>query len=289
MGCKLRRTPLAHSRCLNRVHARLSLWLHSSSEANVGRFHVRFDPRDRLIAKKLVLYGGYEEHEIALLCSLVKPGDCALDVGANIGLYSLHLSRAVGPEGRVIAVEPDPDNLALLKANLEANDCKNVTVLPCAFGVESGCVDLFQREDNRGNLSFADLGGTGRSARVPMRRGEEALAQLKVKPTIAKIDVEGAEPLVISGLGRYKPNILLFEFVPKHLRAQAHEPSAFLDSLVAEGYTLELVDPASGARVKSTVSSIMVFTKSLNANYNILAIRWGAQLTHWYVFLFMLD
>jgi FkbM family methyltransferase len=51
---------------------------------------------------------------------------------ANIGLYSL--SRAVGPSGRVIAVEPDPDNLALLRRNLQQNGCANVTVLEEALG-----------------------------------------------------------------------------------------------------------------------------------------------------------
>lgn len=273
MGRKLRRTPLVRSAFLNWAHAKLSFWFHNSSEANVGPFRVRFDPRDRVIAKKLALYGEYEKQEIELLSSLVKPGDQVLDIGANIGLYSLYLSRAVGPEGKVVAVEPDPDNLALLRANLKMNACTNVTVLPCAFGEVAGWVDLFQVEDNRGNLSFADLRETGRSVRVPMQRGEEALAELQLLPSIAKIDVEGAEPFVLSGLGRYKPRILLFEFVPRQLRSLGHDPEAFLDSLVAEGYALELVNPDSGERLSDTPSAIATFTEPLRASYNILAIR----------------
>jgi FkbM family methyltransferase len=273
MGRKLRRTPIARSTFLNRIFAELSLWLYGSRGRDVGPFHVRFDPRDRVLAKKLALYGEFERHEIALLCALIEPGDHVLDIGANIGLYSLFLSRAVGPTGWVGAVEPDPDNLALLRSNLEANRCTNVIVLPYAFGAESGCVDLFQVEHNRGQLSLADVHSTGRSIRVQMRRGEDALAELPLRPRAAKIDVEGAEPLVLSGLGTYKPRILLFEFVPQLLRASGHNPAAFLDSLVAEGYTLELIDPDSGERIRSEPATIMAITEVDNLDHNILAIR----------------
>jgi FkbM family methyltransferase len=272
-GRRLRRTPLTRVPLLDRIHARLSLSLHNSNEAIVGPFHLRFDPRDRLIAKRLVLYGKYEEREIEVLCSLVKYGDYVLDVGANIGLHTMYLSRAVGPQGRVIAVEPDPDNLALLKANIEANKCENVIILPCAFGEATGHVDLFQVEDNRGHLSLADLGETGQSVSVPMQRGEEALEQLGLQPTVAKIDVEGAEPLVVSGLGRHKPNILIFEFAPQHIRALGRDPKAFLDSLVTDGYGLELMDPDTGERSRATPSSIMPLPDGLNVILNVLATR----------------
>lgn len=273
MGRKLRRTPLTRLAFLNRAHAALSLRLYGSNEANLGPFRVRFDQRDRVIGRKLALYGQYEEHEIRVLCSLVKPNDHVLDIGANIGIYSLYLSRAVGPNGRVVAVEPDPDNLAILRANLDVNGCENVTVLGCAFGEESRSVDLFQDEYNRGGLSLADLRGGGRSVSVPMRRGEEAIAELQLRPSVAKIDVEGAEPVVISGLGPTKPNIILFEFVPLLLRALDHNPEAFLESLEAEGYKLELIERDNGARIRRTPSSVMRFTQSSNKACNILATR----------------
>jgi hypothetical protein len=97
----LRRTFLARWSWVNKAHGALTLWLHGSNEVNVGPFHVRFDPRDRAIGKKLPPYGNFEEDEITLLCSLVKPGAVAIDVGANLGLHSLYLSRAVGPRGTV--------------------------------------------------------------------------------------------------------------------------------------------------------------------------------------------
>ena len=163
LGGGLRRTPIARWKWLGRLHANLTVRLNKSAAISVGPFRVFVDPRDRMIAKKLILYGGYETREIDLLCSFVKPGDCVLDVGANIGLYSLALSRAVGPSGRVIAVEPDPDNLALLRRNLQANGCTNVTVVEEALGDEAKEVLLFEVADNRGALSTTTFGAWARS------------------------------------------------------------------------------------------------------------------------------
>lgn len=273
-GKSLRRSPLSRIAILERAHAALAMWLHGSNEAQVGPFRVQFDPRDRVISKRVTLYGEYQRREIELLCSVVRPGDHVLDIGANIGIFSLYLSRAVGSGGRVIAVEPDPDNLALLRANLEANQCRNVTVVPCALGAESGSAELFQVDRNRGNLSFADIAGTGKSVRVPVRRADEILGELGVhQSTAAKVDVEGAEPAVFQGFGKSKPPIILFEFDPRLLCAQGHDPEALLESLSAEGYSLDVIHPDTGERIPAAPPRIHSLVTRINTTFNILAER----------------
>ena len=275
MGRRLRRTPLVRLRFLDRLLGRIALRMYGSNVVPVGPFQVRFDPRDLILAKKLVLYGGWEKHEIELLCSVVTPGDCVLDVGANIGIHSLFLSRAVGPEGRVIAVEPDPDNLALLRANLEANHCDNVKVVPCAFGADSGCARLFRNPNSGANSAFFDVSNSGRYISVPVRRGVEVLEELGVRPNIAKMDVEGAEPLVLSGLGSFLPDILLFEFEPARIRSQGSDAEGFLQHLVAEGYSLEKFDTDTGTHVPTAPAEIMATARSDSSlRYgNVLAVR----------------
>lgn len=268
----LRKTPLGRSDALGHIHAVMSLYLNGTNEATVGEFKVRFDSRDRYIAKKLILYGGYETEDIRMFCSLVREGDAVMDVGANIGLYSLALSRAVGAHGSVIAVEPDPDNVRILNENLSANSCSNVTVLPFALSDQEGTINLFQVDGNRGWLSFADLGNTGRSIPVAMKRGEDALSTLSVKPSILKIDVEGAEPLVMAGLG-YNPDIILFEFVPAQLEALKQSPLDFLQSLENRGYALGL---SIGGTLKESVqgsASILEYVRHHPGDHNILAAQ----------------
>jgi len=249
--------------------------LSKADQVTVGPFRVFFDKRDRVIAKKLILYGGFETREIDLLCSFTQPGDVALDVGANIGLYSLALSRAVGPTGRVVAVEPDPDNLALLRRNLQVNGCDNVTVIQDAFGEESKEVLLYESEDNRGALSTSDIFGVGpdRAIRIHMHRGDTALSALGVSPRICKIDVEGAEPQVIAGLGKLLPEVLLFEFVPWQLRAAGHNPATFLHQLTKVGYRLSLVDPDTGKHTSMNETEIVCKVEALQADRNVLAQR----------------
>lgn len=272
----LRQTPLVRWRWLGALHENIVWKLRGDrNEFKVGPFRVFVDPRDKVIAGRLALYGSFEAKEIDLLCSLVRPGDCVMDIGANIGLHSLALSRAVGPEGQVISFEPDQDNLALLRKNLETNGCTNVTVIPAALGEQEGAVDLYQSDDNRGALSTSDILGVGseNAVSVQMRRGDAVLAELGLKARVAKIDVEGAEPLVMSGLGSAKPEILLFEFVPWQLRAAGHDPLLLLKGLEGEGYKLDLVDPETGLHQTMRSSDLLVKVEAESSDRNVLAVR----------------
>ena len=276
LGQALRHTPLARWRWLGRLYDGLAMRFIRTDVVAVGPFRVFLDPRDQVIAKKLIIYGSYEGREIELLCSFVRPGDCVLDVGANIGLYSLALSRAVGPTGRVIAVEPDLENLALLRRNLQYNDCANVIVIEAALGDAAGTVLLYETDRvNRGSLSTVDIFRVGpQHARpVPMRRGDSVIEQTGLRPRIAKIDVEGAEPQVLAGLGAYLPEVLLFEFVPSQLRAAGHDPDSLLRKLTTWGYSLAVVDPDTGEHPTLAEEQIHARIAAAHGDRNILAVR----------------
>ena len=275
LGRALRHTPLAKWRWLGHLHGKMTNGLGNAGNIAVGAFWVSADPRDEVITKKLILYGEYEGREIELLCSFTRPGDCALDVGANIGLYTLALSRAVGPLGHVIAVEPDPDNLVLLRKNLKTNNCNNVTVIEEALGNECKIAKLYQSRDNRGALSTADIFGVGEgnTVSIRMRRADDVFIQTGRSPRIAKIDVEGQEPLVIAGMGSHLPDVLLFEFMPTHLRSAGHDPSRFLEEMQGLGYSLSLVLAETGERCEMTLDAIVQTAEAGTSVSNILALR----------------
>lgn len=273
-GRRLRRTPLAKSRLLNDIHTALSLRLHRSNSVRVGPFTVRFDPSNRWIAKNLILYGGYEEVEIRLLCSMIQPGDHVVDVGANIGVHTMHFSRAVGEHGKVVAVEPDVQNLQYLRENMQANRCTNVTVVPYAVGAETGQVTLYLNESNRGQNSLADVSGTGVPVNIPMRRTEDVIDEQGVQPKLVKIDVEGYEPFVIRGLGMYKPDIIMFEFNVDYIESFEVGAASFLESLVAEGYSLALIEEDGRTRDLTPADAITLWG-STGIDQNILATRRG--------------
>jgi FkbM family methyltransferase len=261
-GKLLRHTPIARWKWLKRLLGKAAGSLSSADNLIFREFRVSAPPGDEMITKKLILYGDYDRAEIDLLCSLVRSGDCVLDVGANIGLYTLPLSRAVGPDGLVIAAEPDPQNLVLLRKNIEANGCTNVRVIPEALGDKTGEVKLYQRADNRGALSTVDIFGVGEAnaIAISMRRTEDVLERM---PRLVKIDVEGQEPLVVAGMGGQLPEIMFFEYAPKQLTAAGHNPGSFLDGLKTKGYTLSVVEPETGKQLPVSGDGLM----------NVLAIR----------------
>jgi FkbM family methyltransferase len=132
----------------------------------------------------------------AALCTL-QPGDAFLDVGCNYGIYSVLASKLVGPAGRVIAVEPHSESLQVLRENLALNGCQNVEVMDVAFSDMTGPVVLAYNENFASLQRVSDPRAAGHAARG--MAGDEALRDCPV-PAVMKIDVEGHEHAVLSGL-----------------------------------------------------------------------------------------
>jgi FkbM family methyltransferase len=133
-----------------------------------------------------------------------KPRDTVVDVGAHIGLYTLIAAKRVGPSGKVIAIEPDPENCNLLKRNVELNRLTNVITLECAAFSSNSKLKLYLPGKERG---FTKLGTimTNRAVTENFLEIDAAtLDHLMVMQGIAqvnwiKIDVEGAELEVLKG------------------------------------------------------------------------------------------
>jgi FkbM family methyltransferase len=132
----------------------------------------------------------------ATLCSL-KAGDTFLDVGCHYGIYSVLASKLVGSAGRVIAVEPHPESLEVLKENLALNCCENVEILNLAFSDTTGPLTLEYNENCAGPPRGSAPPSTLHTAQG--MAGDEALRNAAV-PTTVKIDVDGHEYAVLCGL-----------------------------------------------------------------------------------------
>jgi FkbM family methyltransferase len=174
-----------------------------------------------------ILRGRFEHDELAFARSVVSAGDHVLDCGAHIGLFAIHLASWVGPSGSVHAFEPFDENAACLALSIEENEFGDRVVLErAAVGPSNGTVQLTFAPDalNTGG-AFIQIPGTplpeghaSRSVRVL------ALDQYPLPRPIRfmKIDVEGAEPLVMRGaerLLREDRPVILSELHPFQLRA----------------------------------------------------------------------
>lgn len=164
----------------------------------------------------------FETDVLKIFVGLIKPGSVILDIGANVGLYSLLGSEMVGPAGRILAFEPEPATHAALLKNLNINGIDNVTALPMALSDRNGMVELSVPEEVKARYEFGDsylsmnpAADEGSRNAIPCRRLDEVLEEMNLtKVDLIKIDVEGAEYLCLSGADRllqgdHKPIILM--------------------------------------------------------------------------------
>lgn len=149
-----------------------------------------------------------ERCELDQLGRLLRHGDCFIDVGANIGLWSLRAGLLVGPTGRVWAVEPNPVVYKRLDEHVRLNDLKGVVVpVECAAGAFESCGVL--KASNTHNVASVRLAGMGdKDAIIAVRRLDEIVG-MSSQPHGIKIDVEGSELAVLEGardlLGKWRP------------------------------------------------------------------------------------
>jgi FkbM family methyltransferase len=186
-----------------------------------------------------VVAGNMRLHRI--IDKAAKPGGTVIDVGANIGYNTVYAARRVGLTGRVVALEPARDNLAVLRRNVEENGLANVTIHAIAAGRTNEVRDLYLRgEVSAVNSLFADsmyaaVTGTEQVRVVPLDD------LIDVQPDLVKIDVEGGELDVVAGmprLMRHRAIQLIVEWHPRLQEAAGFPPDALPRALIAEGFEL---------------------------------------------------
>jgi len=173
----------------------------------------------------LWVYGEYEPDTEAIIRRYLRPGDVAIDVGANIGIHTMPMSEAVGPQGVVLAVEPLPSVRNRLERNLSLNRAANVRVIAQAASDREGSALLYPPRADAANLGQASLAklshlDPGSSIEVPLVTLDALVrAQGLDRVRLIKIDVEGHDREVMTGaialIDRYHP-VLIFEFSPEH-------------------------------------------------------------------------
>ena len=198
-----------------------------------------------LIQRALLFYGHFEPATVRLHRRLLRPGDTYVDVGANVGSFSLAASLAVGDKGKVVAIEPNPVIYARLIENQLLNPFStNILNFNCAVSDQQGIAHL--QLPPKGNSGQAKLSQTRREDTVEVRA--ERLPVLLAKARVAdirllKIDIEGHEIPVLRDLfgAGIRPAHLILEFLPDDFPAHAAMP----ELLAQNGYVLQSV---TGAR-----------------------------------------
>jgi len=136
-----------------------------------------------------------ETEEMKILKKIIKKGDCVIDIGANIGFYTLFFTNLVGKTGKVIAFEPEPENFSILKKNIETNSLENVTLFQKAVGSRNELIKMKLTSSG----GFHHINDTG-DLEVDCIRLDDYVKNAN----FVKMDAEGYEIEILKGM----PNLL---------------------------------------------------------------------------------
>lgn len=238
----LKRTPIVGRKLLNRYN-RIILRHRQAVDARAyfGSVFYNVSIKDK-ISRYIFNYGMWEPNISCAFESMVKPGDLVVDVGANIGYYSLLSSSLVGPKGRVVAIEASPRTFRQLSENLKRNGAKNVRAVNVAVSDKAERITLYGGpEANRGTTSTLPNAGLTAEAVIDALPLTDILTpEERAVAKLIKIDIEGGElPLLrqlAATLDWYNPDLqILAEMTPGWAgRAQLE---AVFQKYLAAGFT----------------------------------------------------
>jgi FkbM family methyltransferase len=220
----------------------------------------------------LIANGIFEPEETKSIMGLVKPGDRFLDIGANVGYYTVLVAELVEPAGRVFAVEPNEKNFEILVANtLSWQEEGRVEVFQTALSDETGSANLFLNSRNCGmHRLYSSVVCTHESVPVTVVRGDE----LQLEPLdFIKIDIEGYEPRAMRGLKQTllnSPHVkILSEFSPFSMMEANESPLRWLDWMSKLGFVPLSLD--QGKWSSSACSGLIDSVKKLDqVNFSAL-------------------
>ncbi|MES2597868.1 MAG: FkbM family methyltransferase [Verrucomicrobiota bacterium] len=204
-----------------------------------------FPPRRNLIGRALYLTGVWEPEVTGAIRALLRPGMVVFDVGGDAGYHSLLFAKAVGATGRVIVFEPIPKAQERIAENLQLNGFGHASILGLALGRARGSFVLESPfTASRINLQKKETGEN--DIRVEVHRLDDLAESEKLpRADLIKIDVEGAEFEVLSGMAdyvaRHRPDFLI-ELHPDFLPQFGAKVQDVTDWLTSRNYRLVAID-----------------------------------------------
>jgi FkbM family methyltransferase len=209
--------------------------------ASVGKVKMFLNPDDEVITPFMLDHGFWEANETFWFTKTLRKGDTVVDIGANVGYYTLLGAKLVGDKGRIFAFEPDPVSFALMERNIRLNGLTNVVLEQKAVSNEPGSLRLFFNKRNKGDARIYQPKGQKREfVDVEAVALDDYFANYAGRIDYVKIDTQGAEGVILEGmvglLGKYDGVRMAIEFWPYGLASLGSEPEELVELLTSAGF-----------------------------------------------------
>jgi FkbM family methyltransferase len=262
-------------RMRNADHRLHLLVRHAERNCEVQGHQMILDEKDSL---GLLGNGCYEPFETDLVAAHVKKGDVVLDIGANIGYYTLLFARQVGETGRVFAFEPDPVNFSLLKRNVQRNGYRNVELIQKAVAAQTGTLPLYLSDDNRGDHRVYDSHDGRPSIEIEAVSLDDFFKDFGGRIDFIKMDIQGAEGGALRGMAgllrKHSSVKLLTEFWPVGLHRSGLGAAQFIRMIQQHDFEMYHVNEEAKRLEPADVLQLTRVYTPENENYtNLLCTR----------------
>lgn len=242
----------------------------------LDKFSMYVTPSDPHIGMPILTSKMYEPHVTRILNQKLQPGMTVLDIGANIGYFSMLMSNLIGKDGRCIAIEPNPRNVKLMLASKNLNGFEQLQIFQAAAGNTWGILKLYTIFTN-GVVSpvNTDANELLQTETVQSLKIDDILP-CDERVDLIKIDVEGAEFSALSGalqcIERDHP-LIISEFTPGALPdISGVTPEEYLRFFTSRGYNLSVLEPDHIVPCLKDIEMVMKIYREKNVDHiDILA------------------
>ena len=255
-----------------------------SSHVNVQGHEMYLDPSDSL---RLSTNGVFEPYTTQVIKQNISSDDIVIDIGANIGYFTLIMAKCIRENGKVFSFEPEPKNFELLKKNVEINNYSNVILEKKAIGDKTGMAKLYLA-DRKSNLFASGMHRIFQSdlvSQIPdpisinIIKLDDYLQDLKFikKIRLIKIDVEGAEFDVLKGMNKIldenKEIEIVMEFSSENLEDYGSNTPDVVDFLMNKGFKLSIINEVEKRMEEITGIKEIIDSEAKKIGLNIFCTR----------------
>ncbi|MGY8913518.1 MAG: FkbM family methyltransferase [Flavobacteriales bacterium] len=195
------------------------------------------------VSRKMHKIKVWEPTETCCVVELLSPNDFVIDVGANIGYYTVLFSKLIGSRGKIIALEPDKKNFSILSLNVKLNQINNAELMCAAASDFNGEGMLYFSEWNFGDHRIYPSQEQSSGNDIKLIKLDDLIKKIGKPPKLLKIDCQGAEIMILKGLteslkSEMRPKSLIIEFWPYGITQSGSEVREFLDLIPSSNYVL---------------------------------------------------
>jgi len=222
---------------------------------------IYFPGNDFLLPELFTQVNLYEENTVNLLKKLLKNGMNVINIGANVGYFTLFAAREVGSSGKVIAFEPKEENVKFLRKNVEENKYTNVNVIHKAVTNKNEETKLLVGPSSAWNFIIQKDMKNFPQESVTTTTIDEFLKDHPMKIDFVLMDAEGSEPYILEGMNEtvtQNPNLqIITEYNPHALKELGKNGEYFLQHIEKLGFSIFLIDESTGKLTLKNIDEIL--------------------------------